>query len=234
MLKRSLLVTGLLMSCTAMAQDEKAYDASVSLGYVGTTGNTDTTTFNAEVLLTYTMDRWLHTAKFQGLGSQENSVAKAERYYLEDKSDFSLDEDQYLFVKGSYTDDRFSGFEYQASAAAGYGRYLIRNDTFKLQGYGGVGYRQNDIINLGSEGEVILSVGESAAWQISNSSALSQSFTSEIGNELTVTRFELGLESQIIDRIATKIAFQVRNTSEVPVGNKKTDTQTSVSLVYSF
>jgi putative salt-induced outer membrane protein YdiY len=59
-------------------------------------------------------------------------------------------------------------------------------------------------------------------------------FNTDIGDELTVSRFEVGLESNIIDRLATKIAFQARNTSKVPVGNKKTDTLTSVSLVYSF
>ncbi len=223
----------LVLPCAAMAQ-ERPWDASISFGYVGTTGNTDTTTYNLEALLKYDTMRWTHNAKFQALGAQENDAARAERYYLEDKSDFNLDADQYLFGKGSYTDDRFSGFEYQAAFSTGYGRYLLRNDTFNLQGFGGVGYRQNDIINAGSEGEVIFSLGENFAWEISDSSSLTQSVTSEIGDELTVTRFEIGLESNIIDRIATKITFQARNTSKVPLGNKKTDTQTSVSLVYTF
>ena len=223
----------LVLPCAAVAQ-ERPWDASISFGYVGTTGNTDTTTYNLEALLKYDTMRWSHNAKFQALGAQENDAARAERYYLEDKSDFNLDADQYLFGKGSYTDDRFSGFEYQAAFSTGYGRYLLRNDTFNLQGFGGVGYRQNDIINAGSEGEVILSLGENFAWEISDSSSLIQSVTSEIGDELTVTRFEIGLESNIIDRIATKINFQARNTSKVPLGNKKTDTQTSVSLVYTF
>ena len=223
----------LVLPCAAVAQ-ERPWDASISFGYVGTTGNTDTTTYNLEALLKYDTMRWTHNAKFQALGAQENDAARAERYYLEDKSDFNLDADQYLFGKGSYTDDRFSGFEYQAAFSTGYGRYLLMNDTFNLQGFGGVGYRQNDIINAGSEGEVILSLGENFAWEISDSSSLIQSVTSEIGDELTVTRFEIGLESNIIDRIATKINFQARNTSKVPLGNKKTDTQTSVSLVYTF
>jgi len=231
----TLLAAALLVSTSALAQDdERSYDASVALGYVGTTGNTDTTTFNAEVLLTLRADRWTHNGKFQGLASQENDVARAERYYLEDKSDFSLNADEYLFVKGSYTDDRFSGFDYQAAVASGYGRYLIRNDTMTLEAFGGVGYRQNAIIDAGSEGEGIVSLGENFSWQLGASSALTQSLTSEVGADLTVTRFEIGLVSNIVERIATKIAFQARNTSEVPAGNKKTDTQTSVSLVYSF
>ena len=92
--------------------------------------------------------------KFQGLGSQENAQATAERYYIGNKSDYNLDENQYLFLKGSYTDDRFSGFDYQIAGAGGYGRHLIKNDRFELQGFGGLGYRENSIINgPGDEGE---------------------------------------------------------------------------------
>lgn len=230
----AVMMLGLAASSLTQAQEEKNYDASVSLGYVATTGNTDTTTFNTELLLKYVQERWTHNAKFQGLGSQENDVTRAERYYLENKSDFSLGADQYVYGKGSYQDDRFSGFDYQAALTAGYGRWLIRNDRIDLEGFAGAGYRQNDIVNAGSEGEIIFTLGQNLAWRISDNAALTQSFITDIGDELTVSRFEVGLESNIIDRLATKIAFQARNTSKVPAGNKKTDTLTSVALVYSF
>lgn len=234
-LRSAVLAAAVLAPASVLAQDEeRAYDASVALGYVGTTGNTDTTTFNTEMLLTYRQERWTHNAKLQGLSAQENEVTRAERYYLENKSDFAIDDDQYLYGKGSYNDDRFSGFDYQATLSAGYGRYLLRRDTLDLQGFIGAGYRVNKVPAIASEGEAIVSLGENFNWQISDNAKLVQSFVSDIGNDLTVSRFEIGLESNIIDRIATKIAFQLRNTSEVPAGNKKTDTQTSVSLVYTF
>lgn len=224
----------LLLALPVMAQEADKLDASIALGFVNTSGNTETTTFNTEFLLVYRTTQWTHNAKFQGLGSQENSVTKAERYYLENKSDFSLDADQYLYGKGSYTDDRFSGFNYQAALSAGYGRYLSNTEALKLQAFVGAGYRQNDIIGAGAEGEAIFTLGQDVAWRISDNAALTQSFTTEVGNELTVSRFEVALESNIIGQVATRLSFQARNTSKVPVGNKKTDTLTSVSLVYSF
>jgi len=228
------LFTSSLWTGAAVAQDEEPFEGSVALGYVGTTGNTETTTVNTDILLTYRVNRWTHNGKFQGLAAIEDEVTQAERYYLEGKSDFALDENQFLFGKLSYTDDRFSGYDYQAAASAGYGRYFIRQDTLQLQGFLGAGYRESHIVDAGNEGEVILSIGENLEWEISDNSALVQSFTSDIGDELTVSRFEIGLVTNIIGRVATKIAFQARNTSEVPEGNEKTDTQTSVSLVYSF
>jgi putative salt-induced outer membrane protein len=65
-------------------------------------------------------------------------------------------------------------------------------------------------------------------------SALTQSFTTDIGEELTVSKFDIGLETNIIGSITTKIAFQARHISDVPVGTENTDTMTSVSLVYNF
>jgi putative salt-induced outer membrane protein len=238
MMLRKIALLGLACSLAplALAQEGEArnYDASVALGYVATSGNTDTTTFNTEMLLTWAVQRWTHNAKFQGLGSQENDVTKAERYYLENKSDFALEGDHYLYAKGSFTDDRFSGYDYQAALSGGYGRHFLRSDKLDLEGFAGTGYRQNALELGGSEGEVIFSLGQDLAWRISDNATLTQSFISDIGDELTVSTLEVGLESNIIDRIATKIAFQARNTSKVPVGNKKTDTLTSVSLVYAF
>ncbi|MES2607044.1 MAG: DUF481 domain-containing protein, partial [Pseudomonadota bacterium] len=218
---RNLLLTALGLACSGMvlaADAPPPRETSIAVGYVGTTGNTDTKTFNTEILLTLRSDPWTHNAKFQALAAQENSTSKAERYFLEEKSDYALDAQQYLFGKGSYLDDRFSGYDYQATVAGGYGRYLIRDENLTLEAFGGPGYRQNAISTASSEGEAILSLGQKLEWTISDSSKFVQSLNSDIGDDLTLTVFEMGLVSQIIDRIATKIAFQARNLSEVPVG----------------
>jgi len=236
--KKILLVVSLVASVSDMAfaqnQNTDLNDASIALGYVGTTGNTDTTSLNTEVLLKFGTVRWTNNLKFQALGSQEDDASTAERYFLDEKSDFNLDDRQYIFGKGTYDDDRFSGYEYQATATAGYGRYFFKQANYTLQGFGGAGYRKSDVVNAGSENEGIFTVGQNLSWQFSPSSSIVQSLTSDIGGDITISRFELGLVSNLLDRVATKIAFQARNTSEVPLGNKKTDTQTSVSLIYSF
>ena len=176
-----------------------------------------------------------HNFEFNALSSRENGTGKAERYVIANKSDYALmNEDKYLFALASYTDDRFSGFDYQAIATLGYGQYLLRGNGNDLQGFAGIGYRQNDSKTTGKEGEVVLTLGEEYDWVISETSSLTQALTFDIGDKRTITTFEIGLESNIIDRIATKIAFQYRNNSDVPVGIEKTDTQTSISLVYTF
>jgi len=233
------LITGLGLalcfsgSVSAETQD-KGYDASIALGYVATSGNTKTQTYNTEFLVNFETYHWDHHLKLQALGSSEDSETTAERYYLENKSDYKLDAMQYLFGKISYTDDRFSGYNYQTSTSAGYGRYLLKDQIFSLQAYGGLGYRGTDNDTVGHDGEMIVTLGESLSWAISESSSLKQSLSSEVGAELTVTVFEIALESVIVGDIISKIGFQARSNSQVPEGTKKTDTQTSISLSYAF
>jgi len=230
-----LALAGLSSSAMLLAAPAPApLEASMALGYVGTSGNTDTSTFNTEFLLTLRSLQWTHNGKLQAMGSKQDSTTRAESYYLEDKSDYSLDANQYLFGKGTYLDDRFSGYRYQATVTTGYGRYMINDDKLKLQAFAGVGYRQTAVNGLASDGNTIVTLGEKLAWSLSDTARLEQSLSSDIGSNLATTVFEIALVSQIIDRLSSKIAIQARNISEVPVGKKKTDTQTSVSLAYSF
>jgi len=228
-----------VFSLASAAQDqeerERPYDASASVGYVGTSGNTDVTTLNTEFLMTYFDENWTHNFVFNTLSSRQDGDAKAERYFIRNKSDYALmDEDRYLYAQASYTDDRFSGFDYQAAVSLGYGQYFLRGDGLDLHGFAGLGYRQNDSKATGSEGEAVLTLGEELDWVISETSSLTQALTFEIGDKRTITTFEIGLESNIVDRISTRIAFQYRNNSDVPPGIKNTDTQTSISLIYTF
>ncbi len=159
----------IVLSNLTFAQDaeERPYDSSISVGYVGTSGNTEITTLNTEYLLTYFDENWTHNFEFSALSSREDGTGKAERYFIGNKSDYALmNEDQYLYAQASYTDDRFSGFDYQAIATLGYGQYFMRGNGKDLQGFIGLGYRQNDSKTTGSEGEAVITLGEEYDWSL--------------------------------------------------------------------
>lgn len=214
-------------------------EGSASIGYVGTTGNTESQTFDAQLEYILRRGEWTHNFQAQGFYAEQESEVNGERYFLKAKSDYKIDGDDYLFVQASYTDDRFTGYDYQATASTGYGHYFYDSDDLTLDTYAGIGYRystiaEDEIVDEENEAEVMLTLGEDFKWQFSETSKITQLLQSEIGEELTVTRFEVGLVSQLIGRLATKIAFQARHISEVPPDRENTDTQTSVSLVYEF
>jgi putative salt-induced outer membrane protein YdiY len=47
---------------TAAAEEEGPWSGKFSLGYLSTSGNTDTTTYNTAFEVAYTKNKWIHTA----------------------------------------------------------------------------------------------------------------------------------------------------------------------------
>ena len=71
-------------------------------------------------------------------------------------------------------------------------------------------------------------------YNISESGVFKQSLSSEIGSDSTISRSETSLSANISGNLAMKVALNINNNSEVPVGTEKTDTETAITLVYSF
>jgi putative salt-induced outer membrane protein len=71
-------------------------------------------------------------------------------------------------------------------------------------------------------------------WNITEHSKFSEDLTIEAGEDVTVTKSVTGLSAKINSSLATKLTYTVKNTSKVPAGVKKTDTEFAVTLVYGF
>ena len=71
-------------------------------------------------------------------------------------------------------------------------------------------------------------------WTISESASFAQTLSVEYGEDNTRSIAETSLLAKVNGSLQMKAAFLVQNDSDVPVGKKSTDTQTSLTLVYSF
>jgi len=71
-------------------------------------------------------------------------------------------------------------------------------------------------------------------WTISESASFAQTLSVEYGDDNTRSIAETSLLAKINGSLQMKAAFLVQNDSDVPAGKKGTDTQTSLTLVYSF
>lgn len=229
-----LLVFVVALSMTAL-QVQADWTNEVELGAVVTTGNTDTENFNAKVLSVLDGEKIRHTGNIDALRSAENDSTTAERYYAFYQADFKLEGDHSIFTRLAYEDDRFSGFAYQADATAGYSRVLFDDNNMKLTGDVGAGYRRSEEDVTGATtNEFITRLAANYTWQLTESSRFRQFLSAEIGDESTITRSETSLQTTVIGALAMKLALKIKHQSDVPVGRDNTDTETSVTLVYSF
>ena len=205
------------------------------LGYVATTGNTVTSTFNAKADMTHDYNKWRNNLTGNTLYTQDDNVRTAEKYFISGQSNYNYSGHMFLFARGSYEDDRFSGYEYQATATMGLGhRFLddISSMTLDLEAGGGIkGYQEE---GKGSETEGIVRLAGKYVWNFREKSRFSQELSSDIGQNFTVTKSVTSLTVQLMGNFAINLGYTVKYSSEVPSDKVKTDTETTINLVYVF
>jgi len=227
------------------AVNAETIKGEAELGFVSTSGNSETENINAKLKLLKETNTWRHEANITALSSSSEdqdsgeTSTTAEKYTADIKSDRKLSERSYIYSLATYEDDRFTGFDYQATAGVGYGYEVLADQTKTLALEIGPGYRYNAVAGGEDEDEATLRVGEKFDWQFSDTAKLKQYVIVEGGEENIITNFGVSVESALTGTLALKIGVDAKYTDEVPTdsnGDKRDhmDTETYASVIYSF
>ena len=218
----------------AAAEDEGPWDGKVTLGYLATSGNSDSLSVNAGAEVGYTTGRWRHLAEASAVGAQQEEETTAEAYKAVWNSEYSFSETDYLFGRVRWQKDKFSGYDQQVTESIGYGRRILDNERHTLNAEVGAGARQSDLRDGSSEEEMILRGALDYTWQISETAEFSQDFSVESGSENTFMESVSEIKASLVGDLALVASYTVRRNTTVPAGSEKTDTFTALSLEYAF
>lgn len=237
-MKGSCLFAGFLLilgvtSAPALAEDAP-WSGEVELGYVATSGNTETQTLNFKAGLGYKKGKWTHGLSVSALSTKDEDRVSAEKYTAAAKTDWLISTKSYLWGTVDYEKDRFSGYSYRLSEALGYGYHLIDADTYKLDFEAGPGARQSELDDGTTEHEFVGRARGYFKWILGESASLSETVTATIGDKSTVVTSVTALTASLTNSLAMKASFTAKHTTEVPVGTEETDTETALTLVYKF
>jgi putative salt-induced outer membrane protein len=254
MQKRLALGIAILL-CTQTGLAEDGFSGKGSLGITYNSGNTETQDLNAGLSLGYGHAQWEHKANLDALQSEKDDEKTAERYGLKLQSDYTLpNEISTIFGTVRYEDDQFSSYEYQASLVGGYGHHLIKTEPTKLKVEIGAGVRQSklkDSVESGAEEfsgderigltfkggentEAILHLVLNFSHKFTDQATFTQDLLVEAGSENIYTKSVSALDVKLMGNLALRLALEIRNNSEVTPGTEKTDTTTTMNLVYGF
>jgi len=224
------------MTAEAKPSDDKQHwEGEAGLGYLATTGNSQTSTFNGKLDATHEKDVWRNNLTANMFYSSDGELKTAEKYFISGQSNYTYSKHMSLFARGSYEDDRFSGFEYQGTAIVGLGRrFLQETPTMTMDIEGGVGIRGFQEEGSASDSEGIVRVMGKYVWNFREKSRFSQELSSDIGDQFSVSKSITNLTAQLMGNFAINLGYTVKYTSEVPLGKQKTDTETTINLVYVF
>lgn len=227
----------LLLCCwfgAAWAGEVDGPGGEAELGMVTTSGNTDTRSVNAKILLRYLSGPWRHEGRLEGLRTSDGSSVTAERYLASGKSDYRLTATDYLFATLRYEDDNFSGYDYQFSETVGYGRRVVGGAGVKLDLEIGAGGRHSRETGERRNDEGIVRGGARLDWEISPAARFTEAVLVESGESNTYSESVSALRVMINSRFALKMSLTVKHNSDVPAGVAQTDTMSAVTLVYAF
>ena len=225
------------------AASDKVWTTSAELGAITTSGNTVGTSVTGKIDAKQELEQWSNQYIFSAFFKEDEKLENgekvtersAERYLISAKAAYKLDaEFDKLFVFGSYTDDKFGAYLKYTTVAVGYATRLYKTEDKSLDVEIGPGYFSGERSTAETENGMIVRGAAAFNWTISESASFAQTLSVEYGEDNTRTIAETSLLAKINGSLQMKAAFLVQNDSDVPELKKSTDTQTSLTLVYSF
>jgi putative salt-induced outer membrane protein len=235
------MLAGLLLAAPTWAHEveedtgpEGPWSGKARLGFLGTSGNTDTTNMSGAFEIQYEAEKWTHKFEAAAINASEDNDTTAEAYTAGWKSERQLTDVNFLFGRLDWRKDRFSGYDTQFSQTVGYGHRLIETEKHTLNAELGFGARQSELVDGTEESETILTGGLYYKWQISETAEFTQDLLVEAGEENTYSMSKTALKATLVGDLALVASYTIKNNSDVPLGTEKTDTFTALSLEYAF
>ena len=230
----------------APARAQAAWSSRSELGFVAARGNTSTESANAKFEIVRDSHKWKNTFGASGLYGKTNAIQSAQRWDARDQLDHLFSERSFWFGAVRYEDDRFSGFDYQATVSAGIGRKFIDSERTKFAAQIGFGYRllaPEDLVRDATGDVIERIVGPRESDLVGNgaftfehsfndATKVLDSLLLESGDTNTSTKNDLALQVKMTRVLAISLGVSVRYNSLPQDGLKKTDTLSTVNLVY--
>ena len=225
----SVLSLALLATMPAHAE----WTGKGELGGSFASGNSDNESANAAFLLKGKYDVWNHEFAFAGNYGNDGNQTTAQRWEVRGQSNYDLTPKAYWFGAARYEDDRFSAYDYQGSLATGLGYRFVDTDKTKFWVQGGPGYRLSKERDTGNEIDGIIFRGDIGfQQQLTANTKIIDRFLIETGADNTYLQNDLGLEVMMSGSLGLRLGYQVRYNTDVPPGIEKTDTLTTIGLLY--
>jgi len=240
-------------SLAAWGGDACAED-TVKLGWSGegsfgagvTTGNTETSDYNAGVKLAHRGAQWAQSGEFAAEYGETEQVESKNRLRAAGQIDRFFGERASSYGRLTWDRDEFSGFEnrYFVGLGAAYKVIVSEASAWTLQG--GPGYRIEEVREQMSDDDPPVTIP--ASTEESFGAALGSRFKHqfnpfvEVTDDTDVTYSEtstrltnsLAFNFRLVEGLSARLAYEVNHDTNPPEGFAATDTATRFSVVYKL
>lgn len=246
-MKKTILLTAVCLGLSSQvnAKETKPFTMDGEFGLIVTTGNTETTSAKAKLSAHQELDKWSNDYIFEGLYKKDEveqdgekvSNTSAHEWFASGQGNYKLQNpDHRIFVFGSYEENRLSSFDYQSTVAVGWNQKVWETDSSKFEYSIGPGYSYAKTQEPDSEtiSGMIVRGAINYEWNISDTATFKQLLSTEVGSDNTKSKSETSVTAQLNGSLAMKFSIILDHNSDVAADKEKLDTQSAVTLVYTF
>ncbi|HEY1912675.1 MAG TPA: DUF481 domain-containing protein [Vicinamibacterales bacterium] len=220
------------------AQDPKEppplWDASIGASFVGTSGNTDTSTLGAEAGAHRRWPIWQIEATFVAIHTSDNGVSTAERYLGTFRADRKLSTLLSLTAGERLEADRLSGISFRSITDGGLNWALVRDPHWTLDGLTSIGVNHEVPVIGESTNDAVGVLGAVSKIVLGAAADTTQRFTyyPDFTNS-SAYRMEAAITAQAAmnDRLALKFGYLWRRSNNPQPTFLKDDSTATASIV---
>lgn len=224
------------MCCSQLkaSEQETGWVGSFSLGAIFTSGNTETRHLNGGIKQKIAAERWSHELEASLLRHDTPEKVTAERYLGNYKAAYRYRPRMEIFVDFRGLKNRFAGYDFQLYETMGYRLTLVDKpkDTFKVEA--GYGFTQMRKIDEDKEQTTVLRLEYEYIHQFENKNQFSTDLLALAAEDNTHFHSETKVKAPLLWDIAIEFSIKVNHNTIVPDNKEKTDTTTTIGLVYDY
>ncbi|MGJ8687234.1 MAG: DUF481 domain-containing protein [Spongiibacteraceae bacterium] len=212
------------------------WHGDVEFGFHQLEGNTDEKSVVGKASGKRKNGLWTYDINASAQNNETEGVRSAENYLLANRLAYDVSDENYTFGFASAEKDRFSGYKYQGTLSAGYGRRLLKGNAYTWDAEIGPGVRVSELEDSdeGQVTEAILRLSTEFTAALSETATFGQNLSVEKGDENTVSKSETSIKTKIVGGLGLKLSYSLTYNEVVPSDTVHMDRETAVTLVYNF
>lgn len=229
------------------------YTASAELGMLFKTGDTKSADVKAGFDFAHEEAAWKSTVQLDMLikksestdeNGEDHFITSDQKWTAVGQTNYTLDKKSPNYVYGniSYEDNRFSSFENQSSISSGWGRRWFETEKATLDADIGPGYKR-DVVRATDtdpqETKTAFIIQAQALYkrEINEHVLFKQLLVAKYapkGGENSTYKARTSITTKLIETLQLKFSFTLDYNTDVDEDKENVNTETAMTLVYSF
>lgn len=220
------------------SSDDLGFHGSGEAGFNQKTGNVDSESLLARLKLNYSQKQNNYKGLIEIENKTEEAIQISERYVLDLQADryFTEDKNYYAFANARGEQDEIADLDQDLSLTLGLGKVLYRTEKTRLSTELGVGYQEVDYVSdvetdfNQTTGRIKIDLNH----KFNDNVRFVQDLTYFTGAEQYKTETNSSLRVALNSKLSVSSSYKYRYNSNPADAAEKTDTETNLSLIYSF